>query len=249
MGYFIFFLVYLYFNKVLIDYVTFFYVSGWVAFDVEVVFIQFFIIYLLYQVFFSKNIYYLLLYLFIFIFLMGFILCFFQADFYTGFLWVTEFTLIFVILLLLFFLNITPNINYCYFNTYLYAMLIIVVFSFMIFSHSFSNSIPFSTNLFIYWDDYYESLNNINLNDFSSLFLGYYVFNSTIIIILGLILLITTLICVILNTSIKNFKSKLPSSTFHLKNFLFLYSFQFLRKQHLHTQSLIIPTVKVFKKK
>jgi len=187
--------------------------------------------------------------LFIFIFFIGFVLCFFQADFYTGFLWVTEFTLIFVLLMLLFFLNVVPVINYFHFNNYLYFFIFTIIFSFIVFSDTCSSCISFSTNLFIYWDDYYESLTNINLNDFTNLFLGYYVFNSTIIIILGLVLLITTFICVMLNTSIKNFKSKLPVSTFQLKHFLFLYSFQFLRKQHLHTQSLNIPSIKIFKKK
>lgn len=196
------------------------------------------------------NNYYLLLYLFCFIFLLGVLLGIYQADFFTGFLWVTEFTLIFIILILLFYLNVVDIIYYTY------TPIIYMFFSsllFFLFPYFYFESVyilPYSSNLFIYWEDYYEALYNVNVNDFTCLFLSYYTYNSLVIILLGVFLFIASIICVHLNLLFKfNKIYSLVCQKNIFFNFFNLFSFNLLRKQNLNEQSLILPAVRIFKKK
>ena len=196
------------------------------------------------------NNYYLLLYLFCFIFLLGILLGIYQADFFTGFLWVTEFTLIFILLILLFYLNVVDLMYYVNAPVIYSFFIISVIFLFPYIYLEINYSLPFSSNIILYWEDYYESLYNVNLNDFTCLFLSYYTYNSLVIILLGLFLFIASIICVHLNLLFKF--NKLKNLVFQknlFANFFNIFSFNLLRKQHLNEQSLIIPAVKIFKKK
>ncbi len=68
--------------------------------------IQFFILYLMYLIIVNNNLYYILLYVFIEIVLFGLFICLYQLELFTGFLWVAEFTIIFIAVVLLFYLNV-----------------------------------------------------------------------------------------------------------------------------------------------
>lgn len=49
------------------------------------------------------------------------------------------------------------------------------------------------------WEDYYEVLFNVNMNDFRVLIIGYYFINLIEFILIGLILLVGSVVCVNLN--------------------------------------------------
>ena len=59
----------------------------------------------------NNNIYYMLFYFFLYLFFLGVFLSFWQVEFFTGFLWLIELTIIFVFLLILFFLNFKGTLN------------------------------------------------------------------------------------------------------------------------------------------
>ena len=203
----------------------------------------------------SSNVYYSLLYLFFFIILLGFSLSLNQAELFVGFLWTTEFTVVLICLILFFYLNVEGNIlkinlklSKIYFFYYLVGF-----FSLILFFYSFNFPKNYNLNwLFFdfYFDDWYESLNNKLMNDFLILFLSYYKINSIEFLVLGYLLLLTSIICVILNKNSKDSKIESNSSFlklfYNINNFL---NFSFLRKQNLNDQSNYDPNIRVFKKK
>lgn len=105
-------------------------------------------------------------------------------------------------------------------------------------------------NIGSFWENYYEALVNINVNDFKLLFISYYKINSIEFLTIGLLLLVGSVACVNLNKYqklIKIYKHDSFLKTFdYFVNFV---DFMFLRKQNLNYQTQRQPVVKIFKKK
>ncbi len=88
------------------------------------------------------------------------------------------------------------------------------------------------------------------MNDFMVLTISYYSFNNLELLIFGLLLLVGSIICIILNKAQKNLKNF--SSYFSLQNLNYILNtlnFTFLRKQSLNKQSLYKSNIRIFKKK
>lgn len=88
------------------------------------------------------------------------------------------------------------------------------------------------------------------MNDFFILTISYYSFNNFEFLILGLLLLVGSIICIILNKNIKLIKNNnILFSYFHLSKLLNFFQYYFLRKQNFSKQSLFKPNLRIFKKK
>ncbi len=225
----------------------------WISLWSDVWFLQFCFIYLLYLIFFTQNVFYTLFYLFLEVFLFGVFLSIFQMDLFTGFLWVTECTVIFVSMLLLFYLNTKGNWTRLNLSNYSFSFFYIAVFI-LFFSISFPGELEnFSllpVNIADLWEDYYEAIYNANSNDFTALLLSYYYFNSLEFIILGFLLLIGSVIVVCLYRLNNNIKLQKYDSLFEFFNFFndFI-DYVFMRKQNLFNQQRSASSTRIFKKK
>ena len=227
----------------------------WLTFFSDIWLLQLLIVYVLYLIFSTLNIYYVLLYIFVEIFLFGLFISIIQMEFFTGFLWVVECTVIFIALLLLFYLNVEGTqlrFNLKSFRLYF----VFTIFFFFILSNNFlfiSNSeffLPLLFNNIDLWDDFYEALYNTNMNDFRSLTIGYYSINSVEFISIGLILLIGSVVCVNLNKLQKSMKLYKYSLYFNIFDyFKDLMNYTFMRKQNLTNQTLNPSSIRIFKKK
>lgn len=225
----------------------------WVSVSLEVVVLQFYTIYTLRLVYASKNVYYTLLYVCFLFFLFGIYLSFFQVEIFTGFLWLLELTILFVYLLVLFYLNFKgytsrlPSDEY-YLGRYSFFLFYILV-GCLYFGAS-EGCVPDELLFTCLWENYYESLVNFTMNDFSLFLLSYYYFNSLEFFFVGLILLIGSIVCINLYRSTKE---TLPVTTLSmLKNFDFFkdsWKYDFLRRQNLTNQNLTIPATRVISKK
>ena len=227
----------------------------WLTFFSETWLLQLLIVYVLYLIFSTLNIYYVLLYIFVEIFLFGLFISLLQMEFFIGFLWVVECTVIFIALLLLFYLNVEGNqlrFNLksfrLYFSFFLFGLFILT--NNFLFISNYEFYLPLFFNNTDLWDDFYEALYNSNMNDFRALTIGYYSINSFEFIIIGLILLIGSVVCVNLNKlqkSIKLYKYSLYFNIFDY--FKDLMNFTFMRKQNLNNQSITSSSIRIFKKK
>lgn len=228
----------------------------WVIFFSENLLLQLFLIYTIYLIFTSLNLYYTLLYLFLEITLFGLFLNFYQLELFSGFLWVVEGTVIFIALILLFYLVVEFNLIKLDFQIYKFFNFFgIILASIVMFCSNFFNS---STELYLpqifyyleLWDDYYEALWNKNMNDFLLLFISYYEINSIEFLLIGLFLLFGSVVCVNLNKLQKSLKlQKLPEFLKIFNLFEDFISFIFLRKQNLHDQTITPVSLRLFRKK
>lgn len=214
---------------------------------------QLFLLYTVYLLIKSKNIFYSLLYVFIQLLFLGIFIAFYQMEFYTGFLWVAEFSVVLVFLILLIYLNTDGYVKYNYLLTnvkfYSYVILFFVVF-FSIKTQIFNLPIDFLFDYVSLWDDYYEALNNTLVNDFNGLFTSFYVLNSFEFLLFGLLLLFGTFLCVGLYKTIFTAKIIPYSRFFSIFNFFNLkINYNFIRQQNLHTQTLTPAVNRVIKKK
>lgn len=215
-------------------------------------FLQLIILYTIIILYNNNNIYYILLYFFILIIFFGIFICYINLELFSGFLWVAEFTIIFITLILLFYLNIDGLIfkyNNKIDNT---KIILLVIFIFLInFNLSLFSSLENnSSNFFNLFEDYYEAINNNYSNDFIPLFISYYSLNSLNFIILGLLLLVGSIFCINL------YKFNKLYSIFKQPNLLNIFNFfndfinlTFIRKQNLHKQSNFKVSLKIFKNK
>jgi hypothetical protein len=138
-----------------------------------------FIIYTLLLLYNNNNIYYILLYFFILIIFFGVFICYVNLELFSGFLWVAEFTIIFIALILLFYLNI-DGIIFKYNNKISNLKnLILIIFLFLLnFNFNLFITIENINDTFLnLFEDYYEAINNNYSNDFSTLFISYYNLN------------------------------------------------------------------------
>lgn len=227
----------------------------WMTFFSETWLLQILMVYVLYLMFSTLNIYYVLLYMLIQIFLFGLFISVIQMELFTGFLWVAEATIVFIALLLLFYLNVEGTqlrFNLKSYRVYFVFLLFIVFFLFNNFLFVGNNEfyLPIIFNAIDLWDDYYEALFNVNMNDFRALTIGYYSINSIEFIMIGLILLVGSVVCVNLNKlqkSMRVFKYSVYFNIFdYFKDFL---NFTFIRKQNLMDQVSTPSSIRIFKKK
>lgn len=217
--------------------------------------IQFFILYLLYLIVVNNNLYYLLLYIFIEIILFGLFICLYQLELFTGFLWVAEFTIIFIAIVLLFYLNV-DGLHLKYNNNLNNIVYFIPTFTLFILFYNIDTYselegfLPIEFNNIDYYDDYYESINNHIMNDFMPLTISYYSINSIEFIIIGILLLLGSVACVNLYKSNKNFTIIKQSNVLTMFDFFkdFI-NFSFIRKQDLNNQTNLNPSIRSIKKK
>ena len=214
---------------------------------------QLVLLYLLYLIVKSKNVFYTLVYVFLQLIFFGIFVAYYQMELYTGFLWVAEFSVVLVFLILLIYLNTDGYTKYNnLFNSirFIYFFILILPFLFSI-RHS-NTHLPFDF-LFDYsslWDDYYEALNNTSINDFNGLFTSYYVINSFEFLLFALLLLFGTFLCVSLYKVFFTFKVIPYSNFFSIFNFFSMkINYNFLRQQNLHKQTSTPASNRVIKKK
>lgn len=232
-----------------------FFLNWWpyLTFWSDIFFMQVCFIYLFFLIIMSKNIYYVLLYLFIQVFLFGVYLGVSNLEFFTGFLWVIEGTIVFIFLLLLLYINFKGYINSYDMNIFFFnkSVYFFTILFFSVFFYNIEES--YLINLFMVtplWDDYYESIYNTNMNEFTQLLLSYYSFNSIIFIIVGLLLLIGSIVCVNLFKVSKNYRLYTYNSFFSFFSlFTDVVNYNFIRKQNLNNQNMGTPSTKLFKKK
>ena len=229
----------------------------WLNFFDDSWIIQFLILFTFFIFYNSKNVYYSLLYFFFIIFYIGLAISIVQAELFTGFLWTTEFTIILIILILFFYLNIEgnflkinlKNINFYYIYLFFFFLFL---FSLYFFFNPYSYIQKELNWLFFsyFYNDWYEALNNILMNDFIVLTLSYYSINSIEFFLIGYLLLLGSVVCVILNKIQKN--SRINNTSNFLKFFSYftiVFNYMFFRKQTLNLQSNYKPTLRFFKKK
>ena len=217
----------------------------------DIFLLQFAILYTIYLLFTAVNIYYVIAYLFLQIAYFGLILSVLQLDLFTGFLWVTELTILFVFLILCFYLNAEGSFSYLNKKTatFVYFFIFCLVFLFVFWSNTESNYL-FIYNYVDLWDDFYESVDNSLMTDFHGLFCIYYYFNSFYTITIFFILFVCSVVCVVLNKNSKlNKKQKVGTYLSIFNYFKDFSNFFFYRKQNLSKQTMRIPATKIFKKK
>lgn len=172
-------------------------------------------------------------------------------ELFTGFLYVIEITVVFMLLLVLFYLNFkgsTPatksSYRYLYFIFSSVILLIPMIYSEKeSYLHQAFNSIDL-------WDNYYDSLYNLAMNDFIGLYISYYFINSYEFILIGWMLFLGSILCI----TVFNLVGAAKSTNHNLlKKFMsFFFSsldFYFLRKQNLVNQSNAQPGIRVIKNK
>ncbi len=224
----------------------------WMSFFNYISIFGLFYIITLLSIYNSENSYYTVLYTVFLLFLFSANLVILDLDIFAGLLLLIES----VVILMLFFLIIylSPNIASTVKNNRwkLYLSCYLIIFILSIYSYpnlgmEFFNtlSIPF----YIY-DDFYEAMQELGVNDLMGIFLTFYITDSLLFFLLGIFLLVASIICVV----IVSFFTKTRNYSF--KNFLNIfsilktcYSFIFLRKQNLSTQGKSSSSTRVFSKK
>lgn len=212
-------------------------------FFIENLIIQLFIVYLIFLLYYNNNLYYTLLYVFIEIVIFGLFICFYQLELFAGFLWVTEFSIVFIAIILLFYLNIdglhlkyVNNVN----NVKFYIptiTLFLLLFNYDSYSE-LELFLPLEFSYIDYYDDYYEAKNNYIMNDFTPLTISYYFINSAEFTMIGILLLIGSIACVNLYKSNKNYSIIKQSDILDIfKFFKDFINFNFIKKQNLNKQT------------
>jgi len=225
----------------------------WVSLWSDVWFLQLCILYVFFLLIFTSNLYYTLLYLFVEIFYFGIFISIYQMDLFTGFLWVTEATVIFIATLLLLYLNTKGNFNKLnlaiYKYNYFYIILTLLLLSNTYFSE-LENFLYLNVNIAEVWDNFYEAIYNSNNNDFTALLLSYYHFNSLEFLLLGCLLLIGSLLCVNLFKANYNVRLQKYDNLFNFFSFFKdLINYVFMRKQNLFNQQKATSSTRIFRKK
>jgi hypothetical protein len=197
-------------------------------------------------------VYYVLLYTFINFFLIGVYISILQLELFTAFLWLVECSVLFVMLLLLFYLNVkgSYNFNYDQNQNYIFSLYLLIYF---ISINSYTDSDSFciiDINTFNLIDNYYEALYNNITNDLFGFSISYYLLNGVEFIFIGFLLLIGSVVCVNLHVMHKNIKTQPYSNLLSLFNFFTDFvSFSFFKKQNLTKQGNVKSSLKLFSKK
>jgi len=227
----------------------------WLTFWNESFFLQFLIIYTMYLIYSTNNLYFVLFYLFIEFFYFGLFLALYNLELFTAFLWLTECVVVFISILFLFYLNVFGNVSklnltvysFKYFGLYLGFFLLT---TFYVFPSEVEFFLPIELNIINLWDDYYEALWNDKMNDLFGLYIGYYVLNSFEFILIGILLLVGSIVCVNVNKFNKNLKSNNYYDLLTIFDFFDDFvKYLFMRKQNLVDQTIHPSSTRIFKKK
>lgn len=172
-------------------------------------------------------------------------------ELFTGFLYVIEITVVFMLLLVLFYLNFKGSTPVVSSNSkYIYFAFVLVIFSMPMFYSETELYLPCLFDTINLWDNYYLCLSNLAMNDFIGLYLSYYFINSYEFILIGWMLFLGSILCITLFNLVGSSKS---TNHLLLKKFInfFLNSldFYFLRKQNLITQNNTQPGLRIIKNK
>lgn len=206
---------------------------------IENIIIQYSICFVLYFMLFLTNPFSVLYHFFIFTFLIGIVISLSQLEFFTGFLYVLEITVVFIMLIMFFFFNFKGSLSFKSNEyNYLWPLFFFIVYSIPTVYTEEESLLPISFQVAFLWDNYYEALHQHLMNDFAGLFISYYMINSLELIIIGFILFIGSIAAVSLYSTIS--LSKRVSFNLIL-NFLSTYTkfyeTLFLRLQTLSYQS------------
>lgn len=216
--------------------------------------IQLILLYSLYNITTSVNLYNVLMYVIVIIFIFGVYLSFYNMEMFTAFLWLTEVVVLLVCLFLLFTVSPsgkTQSLNKNVFEYKNIAVFIVSVFNSYGYTTWYSSDNNYNLAIEIYlYDDYYEALYNNIMNDLYGLYIGFYFINSVEFILVTLLLLIGSVVAVKLNKFLIIGKIKAYPTYFSLFNFVKeTFNFLFLRKQNLTDQQNGYSSTRVFKKK
>ena len=227
-------------------------VKWWPWFSIwdDCLFLQFCILATLFYIFFYRNIYYNLLYVFINFFIVGVYLSVFQIELFTAFLWLIECSVLFVLLLLFFFLNVKGTYSYIHNTNYISAFFLMLFFYFILINQYFVPQNDINIDFLGTFDNFYEAVHNNITNDLFGFSISYYTLNSVEFITVGLLLLFGSVVCVNLHQINKNIRTQNNHNSLSIFNFFLDFtSFFFLRRQNLVKQGNTKPSLKIFKKK
>lgn len=184
----------------------------------------------------SRNSYYLLSYFLIIVFNWSIIIANYNLEVLTGFILVVELTAFLVLLLFLLSINYEGKFNNNKNSLFVGWFLSFVFFSLFFFLH-FRPFFFKALNPISYWDDYYEALNNLSMNDLTGLYLFYYSSHIPLFIVFTFLIFIASLICVnigvIAKVQVKQSLQPLKDIFNFMKD---LISFDFRRTQKTHHQ-------------
>lgn len=175
---------------------------------------------------------------------LGVFLVYFNIELFTGFLWVVELTVIFILLLFLFYFNFSGELRTSKFFFYKFLLVITIFFFFDDFSVKLD-----LLNFNFFFENFYELRVSSLMNDLHSLFLSYYYFNGFLLFLFGFLIFLVSVVCVNLLRAAKVVTTASILSSLSIYNFFTdLLNFEFLRKQNLFFQNLRKPTTRLVKK-
>lgn len=214
---------------------------------------QLVLIYVLWLLLNSRNVFYSLMYMFVILVFLGIFIAYYQMELYTGFLWVAEFSVVLVFLILVIYLNTDGYSkhlsNYSRYRLWVFCSLVIVL-CFFFHTNQLGTPVLFLADELSIWDDYYSALTYTTTNDFNGLFLSYYTVNSMEFLLFAMLLLFGTFLCVAL------FKVFFTVKLIPYGRFFSIFDFfrtktnyNFLRQQNLHKQTSAPAATRVIKKK
>jgi len=226
----------------------------WFCLATEQTLLQFLLLFSLFSAFTSVNYLHVLINFVLFIFLVGFELSFMQVGLFLGFFWVIEFTVIFIIVLLILYLNTKLILPSKPLKTNLLRVQSIMIVSLLSIPTAFiyNSENALMESLFIYYpaDNIYLPLAIKQKNDFIGLFFSYYHLNSAVFLLVGMLLFIGSLVCVTLNILLKSLKKKEGAAFSTVFNFFNTHTnYLILRRQSLTSQNFNQPATKSILKK
>lgn len=183
--------------------------------------------------------------------MLGIFIGFYQMELFTGFLYVLEVTVIFVLLIVLFYLNFkgTSNEDVRRQPTSYYVAITSVLIGPTWYAEK-EWFVPTSFSNYDLLDDYYEALNNTHINDLVGMFSSYYFVNSYELLIIGILLFLGSVACVVLFNLIGLTKSTSHNTAKSTIRFIInILDFYILRKQNLAKQSNTKPGLRIIKNK
>jgi hypothetical protein len=236
-----------------VNYFLFNFISENFFFDFNFI-LQFIFVYLLYNLYTSTAMYYTVFYLLLQTVVSGLMLMYYNMDLFSAFLFLAEFVIIFISILLVFYLNV-------YGNSSRTSTLFSLKKKFFLLTPALLNTInavysefDLSTAFFLnsssHYDNYYLHLFLKNFNDFYGLFINFFQTNSIPTVVIAMLLLLGSFIAVNIHIQTKSVKT-LKYSDFFLTFDLFLdfSKFIFMRKQNLVDQMSVSSSTRFFKKK
>lgn len=218
------------------------------------VIIQVISLYILYNIYTSTIMYYTVFYLLLQTVVAGLMLMYYTLDLFSAFLFLAEFVIIFISILLIFYLNVygTTSQNVTIF--FLKRNLFLILPSFFNLTNNiyceFENISQIFLNSSIFYENYYMYLSAKTFNDFYGLFINLFSANAVPTMSVGYLLLIGSFVCVTIHSLIKTIKM-INYSDFFLVFEMFkdFSKFIFMRKQNLTDQMHVTSGSRFFKKK